>query len=50
VGVEATPASTVTTPDSGVHENMTALNSEDQEKQMEEWRAELAKVRNLIKR
>lgn len=48
VAVEATDASTVTTPDSGVHENMAALNSEDQEKQMEEWRSELAKTEDEI--
>ena len=32
------------TPDSGVHENFTNLTAEEQEKQREEWTAELTKV------
>ncbi|XP_064100342.1 uncharacterized protein LOC135211131 isoform X3 [Macrobrachium nipponense] len=36
------------TPDSGVHENFTNLSAEEQEKQREEWKAELAKTEEEI--
>ncbi|XP_068231629.1 uncharacterized protein [Palaemon carinicauda] len=36
------------TPDSGVHENFTNLSPEEQEKQREEWKAELAKTEEEI--
>ncbi|XP_066943390.1 uncharacterized protein [Macrobrachium rosenbergii] len=36
------------TPDSGVHENFTNLSADEQEKQREEWKAELAKTEEEI--
>ncbi|XP_047492746.1 uncharacterized protein LOC125041650 isoform X8 [Penaeus chinensis] len=36
------------TPDSGVHENFNALSAEEQEKQREEWKAELTKTEEEI--
>ncbi|KAK7073860.1 hypothetical protein SK128_021487 [Halocaridina rubra] len=36
------------TPDSGVHENFTNLSAEEQEKQREEWNAELIKTEEEI--
>lgn len=35
------------TPDSGVHENFATLTTEEQEKQREDWKADLAKVSAL---
>lgn len=36
------------TPDSGVHESFNQLSPEEQEKQREEWKAELAKVTTVL--
>lgn len=50
--MSTTPAEEVTydsvTPDSGVHENFNALSAEEQEKQREEWKAELTKTEEEI--
>lgn len=50
--MSTTPAEEMTydvmTPDSGVHENFTNLTTEEQEKQREEWKAELIKTEEEI--